>query len=455
MSISSSSDPLHLANDAALDVLSEHFAAYCDAHDSLSNLRSEFHVPLCKDITTQTPDTPNEECIYFCGNSLGLQPKRTESLLLEELAVWKQRGVQGHFRHPLGREWVAIDETVTTQMATVVGAVPAEVAVMGSLTANLHLLLASFYTPTKERYKIIMESKAFPSDHYAIESQITWNKLSPSSSLILIDPLPGNYHLTTPQILATIDEHADSTALIMLSGLQFYTGQAFDIQLITQHAHSKGILVGWDLAHAAGNLDLKLHDWDVDFAAWCNYKYINAGPGAIASIFIHERHSLSQTPRPRLSGWWGHDKASRFRMENVFKAIPGAAGYQLSNPSVLDVVALLGSLQIFSQTSMTALRAKSQLLTTYLHHLLLTHFPGPSPPFTIITPTSPSERGAQLSLLFKEGTMQRVFERLERAGCVVDERKPDVIRVAPAPLYNTFREVWRFVWLLKKAVEEL
>jgi len=330
---------------------------------------------------------------------------------------------------------------------------------MESLTANLHFLLCSFYRPTSARYKIILEGKAFPSDHYVVESQIAHHDLDPASAMVLINPPSKDSPLLpTDHILSAIDTHADTCAVILLPGVQFYTGQFFDMPKITAHAQSKGILVGWDLAHAVGNVPMQLHDWNVDFAAWCNYKYMNCGPGAIGGLFVHERHSGVDKPssashatkgdekvptyRPRLSGWWGSDKTSRFAMTNTFAPIPGAAGFQLSNPSAIDLSAVLASLSVFAQTDMAALRRKSLALTAYLEILLLADT---KRVYSIITPSDKAQRGAQLSILLEEGLLETVMEYLEEEGVVVDERKPDVIRVAPAPLYNTYEDVWNFV----------
>ncbi|KAL4981718.1 pyridoxal phosphate-dependent transferase [Aspergillus falconensis] len=404
-------------------------------------------------------DGSDARCIYLCGNSLGLQPRNTKKYIDYYLRTWAIKGVTGHFIHhedELLPPFVDVDSAGAKLMAPVVGALESEVAVMGSLTTNLHLLMASFYRPTSERYKIIIEGKAFPSDHYAVESQIQHHNLQPNDAMVLIEPRDREHPiLETDHILRVIDEHASSTALLLLSAIQYYTGQYFDIEKITAHAQSKGIVVGWDCAHAAGNVDLKLHDWNVDFAAWCNYKYLNSGPGGMAGIFVHERHGQVKTAqgegelesfRPRLSGWWGGDKATRFLMDNHFVPQAGAAGYQLSNPSVLDMNAVVASLELFNQTSMAEIRQKSLNLTGYLEHLLLTYpLDGVSEkPFSIITPSNPSERGAQLSLRLAPGLLDSVLETLEEHAVVVDERKPDVIRVAPAPLYNTYEEVWQF-----------
>lgn len=351
-----------------------------------------------------------------------------------------------------------MDDQAAKLMAPIVGALPDEVAVMETLTANLHFMMASFYRPTKERNKIIIEGKAFPSDHYAVESQITFHGFDPEQSMILIEPEnPDVPTLTTTQILSVINKHASSTALILLPGVQYYTGQYFDLETITRHAHSHDILIGWDLAHAVGNMPLYLHDWDVDFAAWCNYKYMNSGPGAIAAVFVNERYGKVDKSgidegkvgfRPRLCGWWGGDKGVRFDMANKFVPIPGAQGYQVGNASSLALSALIASLEVFALTSLPDLRKKSVALTQFLQDLLL-HGLNKSfeegAPYRIITPLSPWERGAQLSVQLQPGLLMRVMEELEAAGIVLDERKPDVIRVAPTPLYNTFEDVWNFV----------
>ncbi|KAK6353229.1 Kynureninase (L-kynurenine hydrolase), variant 2 [Orbilia brochopaga] len=349
--------------------------------------------------------------------------------------------------HPKSRPWVDIDSTVTEEMAKVVGGLHSEVAVMGTLTSNLHFLMAAFYKPTVSRFKIILEDKAFPSDHYAVESQACWHGFSSDDALITISPRPGCYTLNTDDILEVIENNRESTALVLLPGVQYYTGQLFEMEKITKFAKERGIVIGWDLAHAVGNVELRLHDWDVDFAVWCSYKYLNSGPGGIGGIFVHE----SQSKQSRLTGWWGHEKATRFAMENDFSAIPGAAGFQHSNPSVLATVCLLGSLRVFAQTNMRALRRKSINLTGYMEHLLLTD-PETSRYFEIITPRNPSERGAQLSLLFRKGIMEEVYKKLELSGIVVDKRQPDVIRVAPTPLYNTYEDVFNFSVKLQEAI---
>ncbi|OJJ46663.1 hypothetical protein ASPZODRAFT_142467 [Penicilliopsis zonata CBS 506.65] len=442
------------------------YAEALDAKDPLRHFREEFIIPSRKDLKRKTlavdqeDDSSQPRCIYLCGNSLGLQPRTVRKYIDYYLRTWATKGVTGHFvphDDQLLPPFVDVDSAGSRLMAPVVGALESEVAVMGTLTANLHFLMASFYRPTKDKYKIILEGKAFPSDHYAVESQIRHHDLSPEDAMVLIEPEDQDRPLLdTDQVIRVIDKHAAETALILLPAIQYYTGQYFDVKKITEYAHSKDILIGWDCAHAAGNVDLQLHEWNVDFAAWCTYKYINSGPGGMASIFVHEKHGrvekgengLGSEPfRPRLSGWWGGDKETRFLMDNKFIPQAGAAGYQLSNPSVLDLNAVVASLELFNRTNMSDLRKKSLELTGYLEHLLLTYPLDATPeekPFKIITPSNSGERGAQLSLRLKPGILEHVLQRLEDNGVVVDERKPDVIRVAPAPLYNTYTEVWEF-----------
>ncbi|KAJ6103674.1 hypothetical protein N7486_003896 [Penicillium sp. IBT 16267x] len=451
------------------------YAEALDAQDPLHQFREEFIIPSKRDLKRATlaadgdvNEAADPRCIYFCGNSLGVQPHSTRRYIEQYLRTWATKGVMGHFvphEDELIPPFVYVDTAASKLMAPVVGALQSEVAVMGTLTANLHLLMASFYRPTQEKYKIILEGKAFPSDHYAIESQILHNNLDPKDAMVLIEPNDLDHPiLTTEQILQVIDDNSSSTALVLLSAVQFYTGQYFEIERITAHAQSKGILVGWDCAHAAGNVDLRLHDWNVDFAAWCTYKYMNSGPGGMAGLFVHERHGHvdeqqdgKEEFRPRLSGWWGHDSKTRFKMVNKFSPQPGAAGFQLSNPSVLDINAVIASLEIFNRTTMKEIRQKSLNLTGYLEHLLLKYpldSPAEDKPFTLITPSNPAERGAQLSLRLQPGLLDDVLHYLEENGVVVDERKPDVVRVAPAPLYNTYAEVWEFCQIFLQACRE-
>jgi kynureninase len=412
--------------------------------------------------------------IYLCGNSLGVQPKRTRDYIDRYLTTWQHQGVYGHFKSIQGsvtEPWMHMDEQASTAMAPIVGAKAREVAVMETLTANLHLLMASFYKPTKDKYKIIIEGKAFPSDHFAVQSHLAHHGYSSRDALVLVEPDDAERHyFSTQHVLDTIAANADSTALILLPGIQFYTGQLWDIRTITEFAHSKGILIGWDLAHAAGNVPLQLHDWNVDFAAWCTYKYINSGPGCIGALFVHEKHGNVASPpdssslsdvlaggleaeqqfgfRHRLCGWWGSSKASRFDMNNVFVPINGAGGFQLSNPSALDLTSVLASLSVFNMTSMAKLRSRSVKLTAYLEHLLLNWPCDGERPYVLLTPSNPDERGAQISVRFNPGLLDGLMEDLEAAGVVLDERKPDVIRIAPTPLYNTFTDVWQCVDIL-------
>ncbi|RAR16228.1 kynureninase [Stemphylium lycopersici] len=474
---------LYLAIPEA-ELCAEQFPRREDERDGLSKLRNEFVIPTKGDLrnrkygfqqkernaTAKADD--KDESIYFCGNSLGLQPRRTKEYVNRYLDTWASKGVFGHFTDYEGGlpPWLHIDDAIKGQTAKIVGALPTEVALMETLTANLHLLMASFYRPTKDRYKIIIEGKAFPSDHYATLSQIAHHNLDPSALITIDPPSASSPYLSNEHILSTISYHAPSTALVLLPGIQFYSGQFFDIELITRHCHSLGITVGWDLAHATGNVPLKLHDWNVDFAAWCNYKYMNGGPGVIGGLFVHERHGkVEQVPatqtngvngapqhdaqfsyRPRLSGWWGSDKSSRFRMENRFVPIAGASGFQLSNPSALDMTSVMASLDVFALTNMDALRQRSLKLTAYLEARLL-RYPDGEPPYKIITPANPAERGAQLSVLLNPGLLEQVQHYIEERGVVVDERKPDVLRVAPAPLYNSFHDVHRFITVFHEA----
>ena len=453
-------------------MLSRKRAEEYDVNDPLKAIREEFIIPTKADV--QKEDVVSNEqvlsqpCIYFCGNSLGLRPRRTLDRVNEHLEAWAFKGVTGHFaKHgPNLPPFLHVDDVAAQKMAPLVGAVQSEVALMETLTANIHLMLASFYRPTKDRFRVILEAKAFPSDHYAVESHIKHHGHDAEEAMILIEPDdPSAPTLSTSKILNTIDTYAASTALILLPGVQYYTGQYLDIPTITAFAHSRDLLIGWDLAHAVGNVEIHLHDWEVDFAVWCNYKYLNSGPGSIAGLFVHEKHGHVDLEavragekgyRPRLSGWWGADKSTRFEMGNSFVPIAGAAGFQLGNPSALALTTVLASLEIFSLTSMTAVRNKSIALTGYLAELLQQSSGDHSSanPYKIITPLNPAQRGAQLSVLLEPGLLDAVLKGLEDAGVVVDERKPDVIRVAPAPLYNTFTEVWDFVQFFQAACRD-
>lgn len=418
------------------------FAQQQDREDPLKRFRDQFLIP-------KQPNGADE--IYFCGNSLGLQPRRTEAYLLEELHKWQQLGVKGHFesRYP----WMPYHEFLAEQTAALVGAEPHEVATMNSLTVNLHLMMVSFYRPTRERHKILIEDHAFPSDRYAVESQIRFHGFDPSQSLLLANPRPGEVCLRMEDLAELIEGQGPSIALILLPGVQYYTGEVLDMAEITRLGHEAGCIVGFDLAHAAGNIPLKLHDWGCDFACWCTYKYLNAGPGSVGGCFVHERHAENYG-LPRFAGWWGHDKATRFQMGPHFKPLPGAEGWQVSNPPILSLAAIRASLDIFSEAGgMAPLRKKSERLTGYLEFLLRTEL---AETIAILTPRNPAERGCQLSLRVKAepSEVRNVFARLTHGGVTCDWREPDVIRVAPVPLYNRFEEVYRFVDILKGSLQE-
>jgi len=412
------------------------YARSRDAADDLSKFRDEFLFP-----TNEEGDA----LIYLCGNSLGLQPKKVREYVDIELEDWAKFGVEGHFhgRNP----WYGYHEFLTAPMARVVGALPHEVVVMNALTVNLHLLMVSFYRPTKQRYKIMIEAGAFPSDQYAVDSQARFHGFDPAEAIIEVAPRDGEHTLRTEDIVALIDEHGDSLALVMLSGVNYYTGQAYDIRAITEAGHANGCVVGFDLAHAAGNLNLRLHDDGPDFAAWCSYKYLNSGPGGVSGVFVHERHDRSPD-LPRFAGWWGNDPETRFEMPRTFSPHRGAEGWQLSNAPVLAMASLRASLDLFDEAGIQKLRAKSEQLTAYMLELIDAI---PNDRFEIITPREPSARGAQLSIRTRfDG--QELFAALTEAGVVCDFRRPDVIRVAPAPLYNSFEDVWTFCEILRREV---
>jgi kynureninase len=401
-----------------------------DARDPLASLRSSFHVPRRSD---------GHEAVYLCGHSLGLAPKRAIQIVNEELDVWSRRGVDGHFEAE--RPWLSYHEQLTHGLALLTGARPLEVVAMNSLTVNLHLLLTSFYRPQGERRKILLESYAFSSDRYAIESQLRTRGLDPARDLLLATPRDGEAVLRSDDIRTQIERAGGTLATVLLPGVQYLTGQRFDLPEIVRAAHAVGSTVGFDLAHAIGNTPLALHDWNVDFAVWCSYKYLNSGPGAIGGAFVHERHA--QSDLPRLAGWWGHDKQSRFAMPPTFVALPGAEGWQVSNPPILAAAPLLASLALFEEAGLARLRAKSELLTAYLEALLQAKA---AAALTILTPADRQARGCQLSLrLHRSAEAARVIHtELTELGFICDWREPDVIRVAPVPLYNTFVDVWEF-----------
>ena len=409
------------------------FAREMDQQDPLRYFRDRFHLPV---------QPSGEPYLYFTGNSLGCQPKGVRENVLTELDDWANLGVEGHFHAK--NPWMPYHEFLTESIARVVGAKPSEVVVMGSLTANLHLLFVSFYRPEGARYKIVMEDDAFPSDHYAMDAQARFHGYDPADAVIKLKPRAGEYCLRTEDILELIEREGPSIATIMLGGVNYYTGQAFEMKKIVEAGHAQGCKVGFDLAHAAGNLKLALHDWGVDFAAWCHYKYLNAGPGSVAGLFVHERHG-KDSELPKFAGWWGHNKERRFLMESTFDPIPGAESWQLSNAPILSMASLRASLTLFDEAGMDALRAKSELLTGYLAYLL--KLDTARMPIELITPEDPAQRGGQLSLLTLENG-KALFDKLTLAGVITDWREPNVIRMAPVPLYNSFEDVWRFYQLL-------
>lgn len=411
------------------------FAASMDAQDPLAQYRDAFHIPKRDD---------GEEVIYFCGNSLGLQPKEVRAAVEAELDKWARLGVDGHFEEP--HPWYSYHEVFTASGARLAGAKPGEVVVMNGLTVNLHLMMVSFYRPTQARYKIIIEAGAFPSDRYAVASQARFHGFDPADAIVEFAPREGENLLRTEDIEAYLDEHGQEVALVMLSGVNFYTGQVFAMERITAAGHKAGCVVGFDLAHAAGNVPLKLHDWGVDFAAWCSYKYLNAGPGGVAFCFVHEKHA-NNPDLPRFAGWWGNDPATRFAMPDAFVPQAGAAGWQLSNAPILAMAALRASLALFDEATMTALRQKSQRLTGAMRALIEEI---PTEAFSILTPREASAQSCQLSIRV-HGDTKDLFARLQERGVIGDIRD-DVIRVAPVPLYNRFVEVWDFCSILRDCV---
>lgn len=409
------------------------FAAQMDSADELRNFRQQFYIP----------QHAGHDTIYFTGNSLGLQPKTTATYIQQELNDWASLGVEGHFaaKHP----WMPYHEIFAQQLASMCGALPHEVVAMNQLTVNLHLLMVSFYKPTAKRFKIICEAKAFPSDQYALESQVRYHGYDPAEAIVEVHPQPGEHCLRTLDILKAIQEHRDELCLLLFGGVNYYTGQLFDIPALTNAAQSVGAIAGFDLAHAAGNVPLQLHNWNVDFACWCSYKYLNSGPGGVSGVYIHERH-VSNEQLPRFAGWWGYKKETRFKMEKGFNPIPTAEGWQLSNAPVLSMAAHKASLDIFEAAGWEQLFDKAAKLSNFLHFILNDISNGT---FEIITPADPASRGCQVSLLMKQNGKQ-IFDALSHAGVIADWREPDVIRIAPVPLYNSFTEVWQFGELLKK-----
>lgn len=419
------------------------FARKLDAADGLKDFRNRYYIPKHE----------GKDAIYFCGNSLGLQPKAAREAIETEMQNWQDLAVEGHFKG--SNPWMHYHKQFKKPVAHVVGAKPEEVVVMNNLTVNLHLMMVSFYQPTPKRYKVLMEYGAFPSDQYAIESQVKWHGLAPDEAIIEVKPRDGECLLRTEDILQAIHEHSDSLALVLMGGLNYYTGQVFDMRAITAAGHKAGALVGFDLAHAAGNIRMQLHDWEVDFAVWCSYKYLNSSPGGVSGAFIHEKHAHAALPR--FAGWWGHDEKVRFQMKKGFIPMSGADGWQLSNSSILSMAVHKASLDLFEEAGMENLRKKSEALTGFLEFVIEQYNDAAKQlavdhHIQIITPSNAQERGCQLSLLVKkEG--RPLFDSLMAQGVIGDWREPNAIRLAPTPMYNTFEEVYRVGQLLLNSID--
>ncbi|MCI0571278.1 MAG: kynureninase [Myxococcaceae bacterium] len=408
-----------------------------DASDPLARFRGEFLFPRAKD---------GQDALYFAGHSLGLQPRNVRPYIAQELDDWERLGVEGHFeaRHP----WMPYHELLTDMTARLVGAKPVEVAVMNTLTVNVHLMMVSFYRPTPQRFRILIEGTAFPSDRYAVASQARFHGYDPKDAVLTLEPRPGEFAVRDEDVLSLLEREGDSVALVLLGQPNYLTGQAFDAPAIVRAGHRKGCVVGFDLAHGAGNLKLSLHEWGPDFAAWCNYKYLNAGPGGLGGVFVHERHARA-FDLPRFAGWWGHDKETRFKMGPDFQPIPGAEGWQLSNPPIFQLAALRASMELFDAAGMDALSAKSAHLTGYLEWLL-----GQLPAGWVeqLTPREPHRRGTMLTLRVPHQA-KALVDSLQERGAFVDLRNPDIVRIAPVPLYTRYADVHRLVSLLREFFE--
>ncbi|MCF8424813.1 MAG: kynureninase [Bacteroidia bacterium] len=410
------------------------FAKQLDSQDSLHSYRSKFYIP----------QHEGHDMVYFTGNSLGLQPKTTKDYIQQELNDWATYGVEGHFlaKNP----WMSYHEILTDKTAKLVGALPSEVVMMNQLTVNLHLLMVSFYRPTKQRYKILCEAKAFPSDQYALQSQVKFHGFSIDDALIEIAPREGEYEVRHEDIYKAIDDNKDSLALIMIGGVNYFSGQVFDMKSIVEAGHKAGAIVGFDLAHGAGNLKLHLHDWNVDFAAWCSYKYLNGGPGCVAGAFVHEQHHRN-TDMPLFAGWWGHDKETRFKMDRVFKPIESVERWQLSNAPILSMAAYKASLDMFDEVGMDKLNEKSRELTAYLEFIVGEINKQKNNCLEIITPKV--NRGCQISIV-AHGQGKALYNKLIENGVIPDWREPNVIRCAPVPMYNSFEDIYRFGEILNQ-----
>ncbi len=409
------------------------FAKQLDDNDSLAYLRNEYHIP---------KDENGNDWLYFTGNSLGLQPKQTQKYIQQELDDWAKYGVEGHFEAQ--NPWMPYHEFLTDKMANIVGAKPLEVVVMNTLTTNLHLLMVSFYQPTKKKFKIVIESDAFPSDRYAVQSQLKFHGIDPEQGLVEWKPRDGEELLNIADLEEILDSQGDEIALLLIGGVNYYTGQYLDLKRVAELGHAKNCIVGIDLAHGAGNIQPNLHDSGVDFAAWCTYKYLNSGPGSLSGLFVHEKHAHNKE-LPRFAGWWNHNKDTRFNMRQPFDVMPGAEGWQLSNPPILSMAAILSSLDLFDKVGMNALREKSERLTGYFEYLLNEI---DTDRIKIITPSNPKERGCQLSIQVKNAD-KSLHKKLTENNIITDWREPDVIRCAPVPMYNSFEDVYRMVSILK------
>lgn len=415
------------------------FAQSLDHEDDLAAYRNEFNFPKIN----------NKEVIYFTGNSLGLQPKKAVEYVNEVMTDWSNLAVEGHFY--AAKPWWDYHERFNEPLSSIVGAKPSEVTVMNTLTVNLHLLMATFYQPKGKRIKIICEEKAFPSDQYLIQSQVQWHGLDLKDVIVEVKRRPGEHNFRTEDILSTIKQVGDELALVLMGGVNYYTGQVLNIKDITAAAHQVGAYVGWDLAHAVGNIELLLNEWQVDFSAWCSYKYMNAGPGGASGCFIHEKHHAN-TNLVRLGGWWGHNKERRFLMEPTFDPILNANGWQISNPSILSLAPYLASVEMFAEVGMQRLIKKRNLITSYLRFILQEIAADVNANFEIITPDNDKERACQLSL-FLHGSGKELFTYLMKEGVIVDWREPNVIRLAPVPLYTSFEDIYFFGQILKKGIQ--
>jgi kynureninase len=414
------------------------YAQLQDQNDALASFRDKFYHPVIN----------GKQALYFTGNSLGLQPKSAESYLKEELEAWKQWGVEGHFEAK--RPWFSYHEFFSKGISYVAGAKESEVVAMGSLTANLHSLMVSFYRPTKTRYKILCEKKAFPSDTYALQSQAKLHGLNIDDAIVEIAPAKGSSIITEDAIIEKIFELGDSLAMVMIGGVNYYSGQVFDMASITDAAHKVGSTCGFDLAHGIGNIELKLHEWQVDFAAWCTYKYLNSGPGSVGGLFVHENHHKRKLPI--LAGWWGHEKETRFKMEPEFIPMQSAEAWQMSNAPVFNMAIHLASLDMFQEATMQKLWAKSRPMTDYLEFVVNDVAKQTGADLEIITPKEHHRRGCQLSIV-AHGYGRKLFDTITEAGVIADWREPNVIRMAPVPLYNSYEDVYRFGEVLKVALK--